>query len=406
MKKWIVVLILIFVETVCAELTILKTEFNRAPLNIVEEEANKGVAEAQAELAFRYYAGHQVAKNQTASFEWMSKAAGKKHLGALLALFQMYVEGIGIAVDPQKAEDVFISAIIVGTGDARIQPMFDRWVENKKNSGGNVQEFMKKCADSGYGPAYSAVYYPVAMEFYQKGQYEQALPLLVELSRHGDSMGTFYLAQMYAKGEGSLPQDAVEAFALYQQAATNGNGLAQVELAAMYSAGLVVEPDAEMVRFWLNEAAEQGQREAQYKLAELEFAAAVAAEDSIQLPNEVGQRVKKEFEQRMDRAVFWYKAAAEQSHPDALYMLGRLYASGDHVLQDFSKAVHYYQAAVAQGHNEALFYLGLMHHAGIGVEKDVPAAVSFYQQAATQGVTGALYYLGNGYRSGIGVQQN
>ncbi|MCU0858725.1 MAG: hypothetical protein MUC65_10040, partial [Pontiellaceae bacterium] len=99
MKKIIAGLVLLAAGTVCAELPIPKTEFNKVSLELVERSAGEGNPEAQFELALRYYAGHQVVKNETVSFEWMSKSAGQKHPGALALLSQMYAEGIGVSAD-------------------------------------------------------------------------------------------------------------------------------------------------------------------------------------------------------------------------------------------------------------------------------------------------------------------
>ena len=40
-----------------------------------------------------------------------------------------------------------------------------------------------------------------------------------------------------------------------------------------------------------------------------------------------------------DRALEWYRKAAEQGNPDAQYRLGRLYDKGLSVRQDYAKAL-------------------------------------------------------------------
>ena len=110
MKK-VVFLVLVFVAgTVLAELSISQTGFRKASLETVERCATEKNAEAQLELALRYYAGHQVSADAQKAFEWMSQAATLENQEAMRLLSQMYEEGIGVSVDLEKAESWSLAA--------------------------------------------------------------------------------------------------------------------------------------------------------------------------------------------------------------------------------------------------------------------------------------------------------
>lgn len=310
MNKIVAILLISFAANGFSALSIDQTAFRKAPLAAVVQSAEQGDPEAQLELAFRYYAGHQVPKDASTAFLWMRKSAEQKHPVALERLSQMVAEGIGVAADSQQAEEWFIAALVVNPKSSTLENQFNQRVKEQKETHGNADDFLKKCAEAGYAPAVMASGQP-------------------------------------------------------QAASVESNGL--------------------------HEAAD-----AEYQAAELEFSAALAAEHSDQ----------EGYAQHLKRAVRGYKSAADQQHPEAQYMLGRLYASGDGVSKNNKRAFQYYELAAAQGHTESLFYLGLMHHAGLGVPRDISKAISLYEAAAESGNKGALFYLGNCYRFGEGIPQD
>jgi len=260
----------------------------------------------------------------------------------------------------------------------------------------------------------------VATNLYAKGNYEEAAPLFRQLAAKSDPAACYYLARMYSKGLGGLPEDHVEAFGLYERAARYDHAEAQYQVAVMYEEGRGVLKDEKKAASWYEKAAANGHADAQYHFAEYEFDKAVfweeeslredfGAEGASEGEASVKRRQTEDsgkYKQRLSSAVSWYNKAAEQNQPEAQYVMGRLYASGEGVGQNFTEAVRFYELAAAQGHTKAQFYLGLMLQAGLGVKQDLPKAIKLYQKASDKGETGAMYYLGNCYRFGIGVTKD
>lgn len=90
-----------------------------------------------------------------------------------------------------------------------------------------------------------------------------------------------------------------------------------------------------------------------------------------------------------ERAVYWYRKAAEQGHADAQFNLGLAYRSGKGVRQNYSEAVKWFRSAAIQGHADAQFNLGLAYRDGEGVRQNYSEAVKWFRNAAIQGCVDA-----------------
>lgn len=89
-------------------------------------------------------------------------------------------------------------------------------------------------------------------------------------------------------------------------------------------------------------------------------------------------------------AASWYRKAAEQDHLMARVFLGMLYYSGSGVEKDYKKAAHWLKGPANAGNDEAQFYMGLMYAEGNGVGKDESKAIEWLVKAATQKNTRAM----------------
>jgi hypothetical protein len=92
--------------------------------------------------------------------------------------------------------------------------------------------------------------------------------------------------------------------------------------------------------------------------------------------------------------------------PKAQYKLGEKYYFGNGVEKDSEKAIKWYRKAADQGHAKAQYSLGVMYDSGEGVEEDDEQAVDWYRKAAGQGHAMAQSNLGAMYYNGEGVEKN
>jgi len=209
-------------------------------------------------------------------------------------------------------------------------------------------------------------------EFVAQQRHEEAFVCLqrgIELNP-SDSELLCHLADAYHMGHG-VPEDDVQAVALYRRAAEQGNVEGQVSLGWHYCCGDGVPLDYVLAAKWWRMAADRGHAEAQFCLA---------------LLYEDGRGVPKDCEQ----AVQCYRKAAEQG--DGLQSciaqskLGDIYWAGEVVPQDYAQAACWYlKVAGLDGWKDVQCRLGHMYENGLGVPKDIAQAVRWYRKAAEQG---------------------
>jgi S1-C subfamily serine protease len=81
----------------------------------------------------------------------------------------------------------------------------------------------------------------------------------------------------------------------------------------------------------------------------------------------------------------WFQRAAEQGVAAAQLELGKLYASGIGVPQNYGKAADMFRKAADQGSDDAQYFLGMSYWAGRGVLEDYTEACKWWQLSAAQG---------------------
>ncbi len=106
-------------------------------------------------------------------------------------------------------------------------------------------------------------------------------------------------------------------------------------------------------------------------------------------------------------SVRWFEKAAKLGHPPAQYALGRAYALGEGVAQNFGRASELYRTAAGFGrHAPSEYALGQLYFQGKGVLQDFKQALNWYQRAALRNHAGAQLVMGSMYAKGWGIDQN
>ena len=170
------------------------------------------------------------------------------------------------------------------------------------------------------------------------------------------------MGDCYRFGYG-VEKDYEEAVKWYQEAADQGDEEAQNILGDCYRFGWGVEKDYEEAVKWYQEAADQGNADAQRCLG-----------DCYRFGNGVEKNEKK--------AVEWYREAADQGDAEALKLLGDCYRNGDCVAQNKSEAIEWYHKAAAQGNIVSMATLGKCYYTGEGVKQDDALAYEWFMKAA------------------------
>lgn len=168
---------------------------------------------------------------------------------------------------------------------------------------------------------------------YRHGDYAIALKEFRPLAKRGHLSAQFFLALMYAEGQG-VAQDEKEAARWYRLAAQQGLAAAQFSLGVLYKHGRGVPQDYQEALRWITLAAEQGDADAQVSLGTMYHAGDGVPQDD-------------------QKAARWYLKAAEQGDAVGQAKLGLLYEQGLGVPRDSVQAYKWLNLAALQGSDEA-----------------------------------------------------
>ena len=106
-------------------------------------------------------------------------------------------------------------------------------------------------------------------------------------------------------------------------------------------------------------------------------------------------------------AVYNFRKAAKEGHPEGEYRLGVAYSDGDGIPHSREMAVSWLEKAASHGHARAMGRLAKIYHYGIGVERNTMRALELYIQAAEAGDGFSMKSLGKIFATGeLGVQDN
>ena len=173
----------------------------------------------------------------------------------------------------------------------------------------------------------------------------------------------------------------------FESRANQGDKVAQFCLAYMLKHGMgVIEPKPNKALEWYKKAAEQGYVPAQNNLFVLYVRRALdAANESKRTEN-------------AEKAENWLRMAAEEGYPPAQFNI---------YISDLDKDVKWLEKAAEKNYPPAQNELGALYYSGKNdIVRNPKKAVEFFRKAADKGNAKAQFYLGVCYDRGMGVKQN
>jgi len=104
-----------------------------------------------------------------------------------------------------------------------------------------------------------------------------------------------------------------------------------------------------------------------------------------------------------ERAVYWYRRAAEQGNKHAQHNLAVAYANGDGVELNIDEALKWWHQAARQGNSDSQYNLGIIYAVGShGITRNIETAKQWWRMAAISGDALAQYNLGTLYANAEG----
>jgi len=107
-----------------------------------------------------------------------------------------------------------------------------------------------------------------------------------------------------------------------------------------------------------------------------------------------------------EKAVYWYKQAADLGFAPAQMSLGEMYQKGLGVKEDFGTAIKYYHSSAQQGNVKAQLTLGLLYQTETSGMYNEAASANWFRLAAKQGHNLGMTRIGAKYADGRGVEKD
>jgi len=244
--------------------------------------ANKGDAIAQLSLGQMNEQGQGVPRDEKRAFSRYRQAAEAGNAEAQFWLAEKYEQGLGVPLNKKIATQWYVKsaeggfapaqAKIVARETARVALRDKELIQARANAEFDAKKTVPQVDESKV--AANIVEKPVAveavplevsgktalqtgLEAYQSGDYANALKVLLPLANKGDAAAQLYLGMMNEMGQGTA-QNYARAAVRYRQAAEQGNAEAQYRLAGRYALGLGVLKDKKLADEWYGKSAALG----------------------------------------------------------------------------------------------------------------------------------------------------
>ena len=210
---------------------------------------------------------------------------------------------------------------------------------------------------------------------------QRAAALIRSAADSGDQVGLRLVGEMLETGRG-LPQDYTQAVTFYKNAADKGDGNAFDRLGLMYLGGRGVARDPEMAFRLFSKGAELGDSWAQLNLGRMYEGGHQPTLTDSQEPNRSVKRAAIQPDYAM--AVKSYQQAAEQGNRVAEFKLGQMFERAMGTAEDYGRAFDLYKKSATRSYGPALAALGRCHELGRGTEADMVSAYVAYSLALEQ----------------------
>ena len=317
----------------------------------VEKSANNGYYEAEGTYGVMLYKG---LFSKSKAFKYLKNAFDKSYedIEAYWCLTQCYMYGFGTKKDEEKGYTMCRKSAEMGNADAQV-----KLCEAYFRGNSVIVQDYAKCArwgESAISLGKKNVRFETAYSSAEIGKKDRAYDIYIELADEGNAAAMNNL--------GCLENDESKAFEWFRKAADKNDNVALKNVARYYRFGIATDKDERKALEYYTKSANQGYIDAIIELANL-YRRGYCTEKNI------------------DESIKWYEIAISKGHIESMLNLAELYTE----LGDTQKAIHYYKKAAESGNESAILKLGQIYEEGIGIPKEHNTAVFWYRKAAANG---------------------
>lgn len=308
--------------------------------------ANRGDAQAMADLGWRYFRGEGVAEDNLQAMKWFRAAHDKGNPSGMLGLSFGLRYGSGVPRDVAAGEKLMIAAATLGDPYAQ-------------TTAGEVAEDSDE-------PAARAWYERAAAQDYPAGVRNLGYALL------------------YGMGG---PTDTTRALALLRRAAGMDDGRAMTMLGEAYAKGLGVTADPALARSWYGRGAAANDSRGHYNFGDV-------------MARGVGGPVD------MDEALRQYRLGAARGDRDSAYALAMAYSADHPERVDLAEMLRWLDRGTQLGDPRAMVWLGRVLQSGVLAPADQARGATLFARAAEDSELSGDYNLGRALEEGSGVPKD
>ena len=309
-------------------------------------DVNKGLlwrtkaAEHGFKWAQNYLARHYLARQDyRRGFSWAEKAAQDNYAPGLVTLGTVYSLGQGVATNYAKAAKCFQAAAKQGESDAlwKLGVCYEAGLGIAKNLGKAKELYAKSAAYTN-----CIAHIRLAALYLQEKNYREYVKWMEKGVSLKESEGVNYnttddeylLGIILKAGASGVKQDPARAMRYLRRAADKGNADAQYELADSLAKGKGCEQNYKQANQYFEKAANQGNAKSCMRLTDAYL-------------NGYGVPKNKKL------VAQWAERAANLGDPEGQRVLGLCYLNGLGVTCDVQKAKTLLEKAAARGNDEA-----------------------------------------------------
>ena len=359
------------------------------------KEAKDGIPKAQFDLGYAYFCGKGVDKDLLKAAEWFKSAFKNGESSSAMQLTRIY-RALRNNDEESKwskpAEDSQKKAIEESKKDK--QWLLDAQAkiieEVEESLPVNSPQLLSLAAGGDTNAQLALGIY--CMDGYNIN-YKRVLKWLTLGASNADAESAFRLGKAYIDGNYGLKKDLKEGEKYLLQAARNGSGAASTKLGLMYLKGDSVSKDDAKGMSFLQEAAANGNVEAQQYLKEsanktdwervskIQWVLAAAEQGDVEAQARLGVLYSSSPQSNYQEALAWYKKAASQGNARAMVDIGDMYKRGKGVLANLQEAFNWFSKAAELGDGDAMSRIGWMYYKGEGFKTDRKEALFWFKKA-------------------------
>ncbi|MBL8519673.1 MAG: sel1 repeat family protein [Betaproteobacteria bacterium] len=333
------------------------------------EKARKGHAPAQFQLALQLESAAESRLDQ--AVEWYQRAVDQRYVLAYNNLAVLYLQGRGVAKNPQKAAELSRYAAERGNAAAatRLGTLYETG-EGVPRDGAQALHWHEKAAALGSPGSHTSLFFMYARGEMVPKDLVKAAAYLNQAAELEEPIAM----SMFLDNRAKVPVTVQSPSTVIRKAAESGDGAAQLALALRLQSGdkYIAKDEAAALR-WLRRAASEGHAEAQAQLG-YQYLMGIGVAKS-------------------DRdAIDWTRMAVKANNPMGLANMGAMHLMGNSMMRpDPKQAADFFRRAAALEHPRALQLVGEWTENGtLGFKRDVAAAKGYYRRAAKQGDAKAI----------------